>query len=107
MLGWGLQGNLPKGGRREVGSLEDRLSVAGDGDTSAGEFGGAAVVAEDVYGKEGTRVELREDMGLTGGGWYAGQAQFARVGAGDGTDIEQGYGDGIDIRAPVGDGYLH
>ena len=106
-LGRGLQGNRPKWGRGGASSLEDSLSAAGYGDAGVGEAGSAAVVAEEADGKEGTRVELREDMGLTGGSWYASSVQFACVGAGDGSTIGQEYGDGIDGRALVSVGYLY
>ena len=52
--------------------MEDRLSVAGDGDNGAGEADGVSVVTEGAKGEEDISVELQKDAGLTGGGGYYG-----------------------------------
>ena len=52
--------------------MEYRFYVSGYGDAGAGEAGYASMVAEEANGKEGTRVGLREDVGLAGGGWDVG-----------------------------------
>ena len=56
-----------------MGFLEEPFSDTRDGGAGACEAGGAAVVIKEADGKEGTHVKLREDVGLTDGGWYAGQ----------------------------------
>ena len=67
--------------------MEDRLSIAGDGDAGDGEAGGTSVVTEEVNREEDTSVELQEDVGLTGSGGYSGQVKLTCVGAGGGASV--------------------
>ena len=67
--------------------MEDRLSIAGDGDAGAGEADGTSVVIEEANGEDSISVELQEDVGLTDGGGYYGQVKLTDVSAGGGAVV--------------------
>ena len=84
--------------------MEDSFYVARDGAGGAGGAGeadGVPVVKEKADGEEVTGVELREDMGLTGGCRNAWEVELTRVGASDGAAIKQGYSERRDSGASV------
>ena len=65
------------------------------------------MVAEEADREEITSVDLREDIGLTGGCRNVWEVDLVRVGVGDGATIGQGYGGRRDGRALVDVGVIY